>query len=90
MHLVPNSVTCCLSFILMVGLASAWLARVTERSNDQRWFQWFFIACFLLVSVSTLYALNHGPCGGVACGATLAVMVIAATCDLSSKRQSLV
>ncbi len=85
--LAPESVAWCLAVLQVLGLASAWLARVGERSDSHRWYQRVFFGFLLLISVATLGALQIGPGAGIGSAATLAVMVLAATWDFSSHRE---
>jgi hypothetical protein len=64
-----------------VGLASAWLARLSEGSKSQAPCQWLFFACLGLIGLLTLATIGLGPGYSLACGTTLAVMVLAAIWD---------
>jgi hypothetical protein len=64
-----------------IGLASTWLARLSEGSRSQAPCQWLFFACLGLIGLLTLLAIALGPGYGLACGTTLAVMVLGAIWD---------
>jgi hypothetical protein len=62
-------------------LGSAWLARRSEGSAWQPYFQQLFVVSMLLVGLATIAAMGLGPCSWLASGTTFSVMVVAATCD---------
>ncbi len=70
-----------------VGLASAWLARLTEGSKSQAPCQWLFLSSLGLVGLLTMTAVALGPRYWLACGGTLAVMVLAAIWDFRAHAQ---
>jgi hypothetical protein len=74
--------------IQAVGLLSAWLARFTEGSRHQHWYQRLFFFCLLALGVATLAALLSSPAACVMAGATLAVMVLVATWDFSAGKRA--
>ena len=74
--------------IQAVGLLSAWLARFTEGSQHQHWYQRLFFLCLLLLGVATLAALLSSPTACVMAGATFSVMVLAATWDFSASKRA--
>lgn len=69
--------------VQIVGLMSAWLARLAEGSAQQTICQCLFLVCLAVVGVTTVtsYAAQQG--GWFLCGTTLSVMVLVATWDLS-------
>ncbi len=70
-----------LAVIQGIGLASACLARWGEGSVRQASFQRLFLGCLALAGASTMAAMLVSPGACVASGATMAVMVLAATWD---------
>jgi hypothetical protein len=84
----PESVAWFLGAIQVLGLASAWLARVGERSACRRWYQGLFCGFLVLVSIGAFFAMQVGPGASITSGATLAIMVLAATCDFSSRGEA--
>jgi hypothetical protein len=70
------------------GVVSAAAARLSEGSAFQVASQWIFLAALPLVGAATVVALMVGPGVWVACAASLAVMVLTATCDLRVRRRS--
>jgi len=69
-----------------LGLASAWLARIGEGSPRQGSFQRLFLGCLGVVGVAGILSLELPPGYWLSCGATLALMVLAATCDFHTTR----
>ena len=70
-----------LASIEALGLVSAWLARIGEGSRRQSSFQLFFLGCLGMVGAAAIMSLGLPPGYWLSCGATLSVMVLAATCD---------
>jgi hypothetical protein len=70
-----------LAVVLAAGLASAVLARVSEGSCLQTWCQRLFVACLAIVGAATFASLGLGRDCCLMCGATLAVMSVAAVWD---------
>ena len=72
--------------ILVLGLVSAWAARVGRGP----WWQWLLFGSMALVGGSTILALFLGPGMWLVSAGTLATMILVTTCDLSgSKRAAL-
>jgi hypothetical protein len=72
-----------LAVIEIVGLASAWMARLSLGSRRQRPFQALFIVCLLLSGATTVLALPLGAGCWLTASTTFAIMVLTATCDFS-------
>ncbi len=83
----PNMSMWCLLSVQIVGLASAWLARIGEDSKHQVSYQLAFFICLGGVGLATIRALFHSPGSCVMTGATLSVMVLAATWDFSASKR---
>lgn len=65
-----------------VGLATTWLARVSQGSAAQVRFQWLFLACLALVFAATALAVHMMPgCWFAVSGATCALMIVASVYD---------
>lgn len=77
----PHAATWVLAIVQIVGLASAWLARVGEASHRPAIFQRLFFVCLAVVGCATCGAIALGPGACVASGATFSIMVLGATCD---------
>ena len=71
-----------------IGVAAAWLARLSEGSTCQAFGQYVFLATLPLVGASAVLALAVGPGCWLGCSATLAVMVLTVTCDFRGSRQA--
>jgi hypothetical protein len=69
-----------LSLIQIAGLASAWLARMSEGSPHQAPCQWLFCALLAVVGATAMFSIALGT-GWLASGGTLSVMVLAAIWD---------
>jgi hypothetical protein len=71
-----------LASIQILGGATALLARLGERSAFQSSCHRLFIASMLLVGIATAASLALGPPVALIGGASLAVMSVAAVCEL--------
>jgi hypothetical protein len=74
--------------VQLLGITSAWMARLSEGSAFQTVTQRVFFTTLLLVGAATVVALAVGPGAWVACSATLAVMVVMAICDFGTSREA--
>ena len=70
-----------LGFIQIAGLASAWLARLSEGSRSQASCQCVFLAFLGLVGLVTMASVTLGPRYWLASGATLSAMILGAIWD---------
>ena len=68
--------------IQILGVATAVLARLSERSALQSWCHGLFLASLILMGIATVASLTLGPAMTLASGATLAVMTVAAVWEL--------
>jgi hypothetical protein len=68
-------------FIQIAGLASAWLARLSEGSPRQASCQWLFLGCFGLLGLVTMASAAVGPRFWLVSGTTLSIMVLGAIWD---------
>ncbi len=82
----PSTASWCLAGVQVMGLTSAWLTRLTHQSACAASYQRVFYLFMGLVGVATMAALVMGPGRCIACGATLSVMVLAATWDFGAGR----
>ncbi len=90
MCVLETSVICRLLLaVQLLGLFSAWIARLSEGSSRQAISQRFFLGFLVLVGAATLVAFGLGPGYWLSSGAVLSVMVLAATCDFERSHQSL-
>ncbi len=76
----------CLGLIQIIGLLSAWLARLNEGSSRQAWCHWLFVACLAVMGMATMAFVAVGARHWLASGATLSVMVLAAVWDFRAHR----
>ena len=72
----------------LLGVLSAWLARLSEGSVCQAVSQWMFFGVLPLMGAATMVALAVGPGCWLACCATLSVMVLTVTCDFRGSREA--
>ncbi len=70
-----------LAAVQIIGLASACLTRIGERSTRQASYQLIFLGCLSLVGLATLISMLIGPGTCMVSGTTLAVMALTATWD---------
>jgi len=80
----PAIVIPCLLIISLVGIASAWAARLSIGTQMQTACQRLFFASMALVGATTLCGLWMGPGVFMATGTSLAVMSLVAVCDFSA------
>ena len=74
-----------LGLIQMAGLASAWLARMSEGSRSQASCQWLFLVFLAVMGLTTMATVALGPRYWLASGTTLAVMVLGAIWDFRAQ-----
>ncbi len=72
----------------VIGVSSAWLARISEGSPRQHVSQWLFFGILSLMGVITMLALALGPGCWIASSTTFAVMVLTVTCDFRHGHES--
>ena len=73
-----------LTLVEVLGLASAWFARLSEGSPRQALCQRLFFGCLVLVGVAMIPALKLGPGFWFSSGTTLSLMILAVTYDANS------
>ena len=71
-----------LASIQVLGAATALMARLGERSAFQSSCHRVFMAALLLVGIATAASLTMGPGVALIGGASLAIMAVAAVCEL--------
>ena len=76
-----------LAVVQVLGLGSAWFARLSEGSSRQGLCQRLFFGCLVLVGVAMIPALKLGPGFWFSSGTTLSLMILAVTYDVNSPRQ---
>ncbi|MFW5693302.1 MAG: hypothetical protein ACOCWL_03710 [Thermoguttaceae bacterium] len=72
--------------ILVLGLLSAWFARVGAGSRRQALSHALFLGCLPMVAGATIVSFGVGPGCWLASAATFAVMVLGATADTRRSR----
>ncbi len=72
----------------ILGVFTAWLARLSEGSACQAMGQLAFFAMLSLMGMATIVAMGVGPGLWLACSATLAFMVLTVTCDFRASRDA--
>jgi hypothetical protein len=77
-----------LGLIQTLGLGAAALARLSEGSPHEQASQRLFLACLALVGISALVGLFLGPAFWLTSGATLSLMIVAATCDFNHTQRA--
>ena len=76
-----------LTLVQILGLGSAWFARLSEGSSRQALCQRLFFGCLILVGVAMIPALKLGPGFWFSSGATLSLMILAVTYDVNPSRE---
>jgi hypothetical protein len=87
-HFEASAVCWLFGALQVLGLTSAWAARLSERSRRQASCQRLFFGCLALIGGATIISLILGPVCWLTCGITLSLMVLTATCDFSGSRQA--
>jgi hypothetical protein len=77
-----------LSIVQLLGIASAWLTRLSEGSAHQTRCQRIFLLSLLLMGAATIAALRLQPVYWLAPAVTLALMIIVVVCDFSRSGRS--
>jgi len=70
-----------LGSLQVLGLLTAWMARVSEGSRWQSLFQHVFLGGLILMGGASVVSLDLGSGCWLTCGTTLSLMVLMATCD---------
>lgn len=65
----------------LVGIGSAWLARLSEGSAHQTRCQWLFMISLFLIGLATMAALWQRPGYWLGLAITLSSMILVAICD---------
>ena len=80
-HFDSTAVLWTFGAVQALGLASAWLSRVSEGSLLTPWFQRLFLLSLLLSGAATIVAPGMGGVYWLISSATLGTMVVMAVCD---------
>ncbi len=72
----------------ILGVASAWLARLSEGSACQRFSQFAFFVALPLMGMATIVVSGVGPGWWLTGSATLAFTVLTVTCDFRASREA--
>jgi hypothetical protein len=75
---------CVLCSVHGCGLISAALARIMEGGRWQAWTQRLFVGLLIVVAFTTVVTLGNTPQQWFISAATLATMVVTATCDFAN------
>ena len=75
---------CVLCSVHGCGLISAALARIMEGGRWQAWTQRLFVGLLIVVAFTTVITLGNAPQQWFISSATLATMVVTATCDFAN------
>ena len=84
----PSQLGWVLGCVQVLGLVSAWVARVSVGSRYQLAWQRLFLGSLLVVGASTIVSLGLNPGCWVVSGATMALMVLTVTCDFGHSRRA--
>ncbi len=80
-YLESSALAWTLGLMQVVGLLSAWLARLSEGSSSQPWCHSLFFGCLAVMGLATMAFVALGARHWLGSGATLSVMVLAAVWD---------
>jgi hypothetical protein len=87
-HLDSTTVLWAFGAVQALGLAAAWLARVSEGSALQTWSQRLFLISLLLIGSATVVAPAIGGGYWLISSATLGLMVVIAVCDFRHRERA--
>jgi len=73
--------------VQVLGLLSAWVARLSEGARCRGYAQCVFLGCLVVVAGTTIVALGLGPGYWLITGMTFPLMVLTVTCDFSHTRR---
>jgi hypothetical protein len=80
-YLETSALAWAMGSVQIIGLLSAWLARLSEGSSRQVWFHALFFGCLALMGLATMAFVALGTQHWLGSGTTLSVMVLAAVWD---------
>ncbi len=83
-HLDSTALAWAFVLLQLLGILTAWFARITEGSSVQALFQWVFLLSLLLIGVATMWAWQSGGAYWLLSCATLGAMTLAAVCDFQN------
>jgi hypothetical protein len=87
-HLDSTTVLWAFGAVQALGLAAAWLSRVSEGSFLQSWSQWLFLLSLLLTGSATVIAPGFGAGYWLISSGTLGLMVVIAVCDFRHRERA--
>ena len=73
--------------VQVIGLTSAWMARLSAGSRRQTCCYCLFLACLPLVGGTAAFSVGLGPRCWLVSSITLSVMVLTVICDFSRSQQ---
>jgi hypothetical protein len=73
--------------VQVIGLTSAWVARLSAGSRRQTSCHCLFLACLPLVGGAAAFSLGLGLRCWLVCSITLSLMVLTVVCDFSRSQQ---
>jgi hypothetical protein len=73
--------------VQVLGLTSAWIARLSTGSRRQTSCHCVFLACLPVVGGSAAVSLGLGPSCWLVSSVTLSLMVLTVTCDFSRSQR---
>jgi len=82
----PHALLLFIVTIHLLGLGSAWLARLSEGSRRQTPCQLVFLLALAGAAFATVLLFKASFVWGLASGSMLSILVIAATCDFRGRR----
>ena len=77
-----------LAAVQILGMASAWLARLSEGSAHQCRCQRLFFFSLVIVGAATMAALRFSPICWLVSAVTFTLMIMVVVCDFSRSRRA--
>jgi hypothetical protein len=77
-----------LATVQLLGMASAWLARLSEGTAHQARFQRFFFVSLVVVGGATMVSLRLPPVYWLISAVTFTLMIMVVVCDFSRSGQT--
>jgi len=84
----PAALTWMVGAVPALGLLCAWIARKSEGSPWQTFWQRLFYGALVAVGLVCMLGTAFGPGCWLSSGAALPLMVLTATCDVGSARRA--
>ena len=87
-HFDSTALVWAFALLQVLGILTAWFARVTEGSCMQAFCQRVFLLTLLVIGIATMWAWGAGGGYWLLSSATLGLMTLAAVCDFEHNNRA--